>query len=289
MDEITKDPQPEVLEVVKPPQSLKSSILEFTGKALYGDTLAWMKKIPNRSVRVVVTSPPYNLRNSTGGGLHNGSGGKWEKAKLLEGYEMEEGTDNYEDAMPHEDYVHWQRKCLREMMRILRNDGAIFYNHKWRVQRGRWQDRSDIVNGLDLPVRQIIIWKRAGGVNFNTGYFLPTYEVIYLFARPGFHLAKNANALTDVWEMLQDKTNPHPAPFPVELAERCIKSVGRGVVLDPFFGSGTTGVAAENLGRPWIGIDNSRKYCAMAEKRITEERQKRELAKQGTSKIGVIP
>ena len=89
--------------------------------------------------------------------------------------------------MPHHEYVTWQKKCLSEAMRILRDDGAIFYNHKWRVQAGLMQDRADIVN--DFPIRQIIIWKRAGGFNFNPGYFVPTYEVIYLIAKPKFKLA----------------------------------------------------------------------------------------------------
>jgi site-specific DNA-methyltransferase (adenine-specific) len=59
-----------------------------------------------------------------------------------------------------------------------------FYNHKWRVQDGLLQDRQDIIR--DLPVRQIIIWKRKGGINFNPGYFLPTYEVIYLIPKTKF-------------------------------------------------------------------------------------------------------
>ena len=79
------------------------------------------------------------------------------------------------------------------MMRLLREDGAIFYNHKWRVQGGLLQDRSEIVKGF--PVRQIIIWKRDGGINFNRGYFLPTYEVIYLIAKSAFRLRSKANAI----------------------------------------------------------------------------------------------
>ncbi len=67
--------------------------------------------------------------------------------------------------MPHDEYVAWQRACLSECMRVIKDDGAIFYNHKWRVQAGLLQDRSDIVAGF--PVRQIIIWKRKGGINFN--------------------------------------------------------------------------------------------------------------------------
>ena len=81
-------------------------------------------------------------------------------------------------------YVAWQRESLTAMMRVLRNDGVIFYNHKWRVQGGLLQDRHDIVEGF--PVRQIIIWKRKGGINFNPGYFLPTYEVIYMICKPDF-------------------------------------------------------------------------------------------------------
>ncbi len=73
--------------------------------------------------------------------------------------------------MPHEEYVTWQHHCLSAMMRVLKEDGAILYNHKWRIQGDLIQDRHDIVDGF--PVRQIIIWQRADGINFNSGYFLP--------------------------------------------------------------------------------------------------------------------
>ena len=219
-----------------------------------------MSAMPAESIRLVVTSPPYNIKNSTGNGLKNGNGGKWPKAALQNGYQ------NHEDAMPHEEYVAWQRECLGGMMRLLRPDGAIFYNHKWRVQGGLLQDRSDIVAGF--PVRQIIIWERAGGINFNPGYFLPNYEVVYLITKPDFRLAPKANAMGCIWKIGQDLSNPHPAPFPVELAERCIRSVGAGPVLDPFMGSGTTAIAAEACGVEWIGIEQAAGYVDMACERI---------------------
>lgn len=225
-----------------------------------GDCIEIMNGMDPESVKLVVTSPPYNIKNSTGNGLKDGRGGKWEKAALQQGY------DTHEDAMGHDEYVRWQRDCLTAMMRVLRPDGAIFYNHKWRVQGGLLQDRHDIVEGF--PVRQIIIWQRNGGINFNKGYFLPTYEVIYLIAKPDFTLEPKANALGDVWKIPQEKKNDHPAPFPIELASRCVESVGPGLVLDPFMGSGTTAIAAESNGRPWVGIDISAKYCEMARKRI---------------------
>lgn len=231
-------------------------------KILVGDVLEKIKSIPDGSVDLVVTSPPYNLKNSTGNGMKDGRGGKWANASLLNGYA------DHADCMPHDEYVAWQRKCLNEMMRVINDEGAIFYNHKWRVQGGLLQDRQDIVSGF--PVRQILIWRRAGGINFNPGYFLPTYEVIYLIAKKGFKLAEKANAVGDVWEFPQEMSNPHPAPFPVALIDRIVKATSAEIVLDPFMGSGTTAIAAKKNGRTYIGIELSKEYAKLAEKRIKD-------------------
>lgn len=232
----------------------------FRNQFLCGNAIDIMQKLPNSCIDLIVTSPPYNLKNSTGNGMKDGRGGKWSNARLLNGYA------NYNDNMPHDEYVAWQRECLWEMMRVLKSDGAIFYNHKWRVQGGLLQDRQDIV--AEFPVRQIIIWKRKGGINFNKGYFLPTYEVIYFIANPKFELAPKANSYGDIWEFTQDMNNPHPAPFPIDLIERVITSTNAKIVLDPFMGSGTTAAAAQNQGRDFIGIDISPEYCEMAAKRL---------------------
>ncbi len=235
---------------------------DFLNSFIAGDTIEVMKQIPDESVDLIVTSPPYNLKNSTGNGMKDGRGGKWANAALVNGY------SHHNDNMPHEEYTEWQRNCLSEMLRLIPDDGAIFYNHKWRVQSGLIQDRQDIVTGF--PVRQIIIWKRKGGINFNPGYFLPTYEVIYLIAKPKFRLVKKANAHGDVWEFGQESNNKHPAPFPIGLIERIISSTKAQSILDPFMGSGTTALAAKKLGRDFIGIDISPEYCQMAEKRLAE-------------------
>tara|TARA_R110000737_G_scaffold349414_1_gene385553 strand:- start:77 stop:796 length:720 start_codon:yes stop_codon:yes gene_type:complete len=214
---------------------------------IHGDCIEAMKMIPDGSVNLIATSPPYNLKNSTGNGMKSTSpGGTW--------------------ANP---YVSWQRDCLHEMMRIIPDDGAIFYNHKWRVQNGLLQDRQDIVQGF--PVRQVIIWKRPGGINFNTGYFVPTYEVIYLIAKPEFKLAPKASSHGDVWEFTQESNNRHPAPFPLDLIKRIISSTTAKTVLDPFMGSGTTLEAAKSLNRHCIGIELSEEYCEIAVQRLQQE------------------
>ena len=230
-----------------------------------GDAVEVMDSLPAKSVDLIVTSPPYNIKNSSGNGLKCGNGGKWPRAELINGYAT------HDDAMPYEDYVRWQMHCLDSMMRVLSDDGAVFYNHKWRVQRGLIQDRREIVGGF--PVRQIIIWERNGGINFNPGYFLPTYEVIYLIAKPAFRLSKGASKLGDIWKIGQDQHNWHPAPFPVELASRCIGATNAEVVLDPFIGSGSTAIAAELNHRDWVGIDVSAEYCQKAKARIKKARE----------------
>ncbi len=242
---------------------------DFINKIICGDAVEVMRKIPSGAIDLIITSPPYNIKNSTGNGLKDGRGGKWANAALQKGYA------NYDDCMPHEEYVKWQRESLKEMIRIISDAGAIFYNHKWRVQDGLLQDRQDIMSGF--PVRQIIIWKRKGGLNFNLGYFLPTYEVIYVIAKPKFKLAPKANAHGDVWEFTQEMKNEHPAAFPVNLIDRIVSATNAKVVLDPFMGSGTTAVSAINSKRNYIGIDISPEYCEMARERVKRHQSQTKL------------
>ena len=241
-------------------------------KFICGDSLTIMKNMPDECVDLVVTSPPYNLLNSTSQSMKHKSPGKkslWPLPKISSGY-LDHG-----DCMPHEEYVSWQREVLSQIMRLIKPNGAIFYNHKWRVQNGLLQDRQDIVSGF--PVRQIIIWKKNGGMNFNKKFFLPSYEVIYLICKPDFKLADEANLFGDVWEFNAESKNSHPAPFPIPLAERIIYSTDAKIVLDPFMGSGTTAIAAKKLGRNFIGIELSKEYIILSQKRLEDAMRNRRL------------
>lgn len=228
---------------------------------IQGDAAEVMRRMTSK-FDIIVTSPPYNLQNTSGGGIKacNAPSSNWRGAPLKDGYET------HSDDMDHMDYVRWQRDCLDAMMGRLNECGAIFYNHKWRVQDGLIQDRQDIVGGF--PVRQIIIWKRPGSLNINDTYFLQDYEVIYLIANSHFRLRPKMNQFGCVWEMNPAKDNPHPAPFPVDLPARIIEATGAHSVLDPFCGSGTTLVAAKQAGIRAVGIDKSPTYCDMARERL---------------------
>jgi modification methylase len=221
-------------------------------------------------VDLVITSPPYNINNTTGGGIRGGANcGKWPKAKLINGYNFDK------DDAPQKVYLEKQRMALSSMWLRLNKDGAIFYNHKPRPQKTGLL--LPLQYGSHLPLRQIVTWQRSGGINFTNTHYLPTFEWIMIFAKENFRLAPKGNKKTDVWSFPQEFNNPHPAPFPVLLPLNILESTTAQTILDPYLGSGTTAVACERLNRHWIGIEISEKYCEIAAKRIENERKQLKL------------
>ena len=234
---------------------------------MQGDCLERMKEIPDGSVDLVFTSPPYNLGISTGGGIKSGANsGKWKKGAGTLG----KGYNSHDDAMPLEEYTKWQKEVLSKCFDKLSDTGAIYYNHKPRVQGGILQTPLDYIpDNLKGNIRQIVIWKRSGGINFSPSFYLPTHEWIIIIAKPNFRLRdKAASGAKDVWEVNQERNNPHPAPFPVELPKIALETTNAQVILDPFMGSGTTGVACANLNRSFIGIELDEEYFKIAKERI---------------------
>lgn len=241
----------------------------------HGDCGDVLPTIEAGSVDLVFTSPPYNLGVTTGGGFplghyaadaplsKRGGHGKWSGGALAAGYGA------YLDAMPPADYEAWQRSILTECWRTLSDSGAIFYNHKPRVQGGELWTPLSLNPGL--PVRQIIVWARAGGVNFSPAFYVPTHEWIVVFAKPAFRLkSKGASGVGDVWSVSQEANPDHPAPFPESLPLRAIETTPSRVVLDPFAGIGTTLTAAKRLGRKAIGIELNEHYCEVAARRLSQ-------------------
>lgn len=249
---------------------------EQDGIVIYhGDCREILPALTGGSVDLVFTSPPYNLGVTTGGGFptghysqdaplgKRGGQGKWPGAALANGY------DDYDDAMPPADYEAWQQHTLLALWRVVNDRGAIFYNHKARVQGGELWTPEKLNPGL--PLRQRIIWKRAGGINFSPSFYVPTHEVILVFAKPEWRLkSKGASGAGDVWEVPQEANPNHPAPFPERLPLTAIETTGARVVLDPFVGSGTTLVAAKRLGVRGIGIERNERYCEIAAKRLSQ-------------------
>ena len=266
-------------DIRKEEEARKTALLPFLDKIICGDSLETMKKLPDNSIDAIITSPPYNIRNS--------SGGSWKyyanrrdrlelnglfKSSLLD----KQGYDVHSDDMPYDEYVQWQKNCLAEMLRVLKPTGFIFYNHKSRVQKGLLQSRWEIVG--DFPVRQVITWWRGKLANdINDSYFFNNVEQIYFIAKQRkSYLKKGANKFGLVWQITpayDKKKYKHPAPFPIELPDRCLDSLNLtsdSIVLDPFMGGGSVALSALKHNIHYIGIDLSPGYCQMAEERIVE-------------------
>ena len=216
-------------------------------------------------VEIVFTSPPYNLGTGPGGRTGKKNNTKWERAYHPGGVGY--GYADHDDAMPLEDYELWQRSVLSALWE--HTTGAIFYNHKPRP----WQTEIWLPLRLNpgLPLRQIIVWARSGGINFNVAHYVPMYEWILLFAREGWKLRDQpASGVGDLWSVPQETRTEHPAPFPVGLPARAIETTGARSILDPFMGSGTTLRAAKDAGIRGIGIEISERYCELAVRRLAQ-------------------
>jgi modification methylase len=231
-------------------------------------------------VDLVFTSPPYNLGNTSGGGFPSkklghysdnagmkgrGGQGKWSKASADGG--LGHGYASYSDDKPHEEYIAWQKELVGLCWSQLSGDGAIYYNHKPRVLNGI------VVTPLaylpSLPIRQIVMWARAGGINFSPAFYCPTHEWIVIMAKPDFRLRdKAASGAGDVWYIPQEANPDHPAPFPLRLPMTALETTRAQTVLDPFMGSGTTGVACVKKGRSFVGIEIDEGYFDLACERI---------------------
>lgn len=223
-----------------------------------GDATKLIQAVPDESVDVIITSPPYNLGSRYAGASDKAIQGKW--GRVIQ-------YDDYQDNMPEAEYRDWQRFMLCQFWRVIKPTGAIFYNHRPRIQDGQVWDRFDLIPA-GINKRQVIIWKRPKGHNFNEGYFVPSYEWLFLLAKPGYKLNPGCSGFGDVWEF-PPAQNEHPAPFPLALPLRAIASSANcRVVLDPFMGSGTTAEAAITEGCNFIGFELTEKWVKYANERL---------------------
>ena len=229
------------------------------------DCLETMARIPDNSIDLIVTSPPYNK------GFYANKNAKQSKVwNTLNGRKI--AYDSFSDDMFPEDYEEWQKAVISECIRILKPSGSLFYNHKDIIYKGlivppKWV--------YDFKVRQQIIWDRQSSCMIDPHYFMPANEWIYWIVKDEkkvFFDKEKSSFRTNIWRMNVDK-NPHPAPFPYIMAANIINCCSKegDIVYDPFMGSGTTALACVKLGRHYIGSEISEKYVSMANEKIKIE------------------
>lgn len=215
---------------------------------------------------IVVTSPPYNMGLVPGG---NGRG-MYRPGASTKGGRFREGYDgSHDDAMPQDEYDDWQRRVLDLLWQVIPGDGAIFYNHRQRVEHGRVR----LPLGMDfgIPLRQVITWDRKTGIGPNLRHFCSVAEWVFLFAKDDFRLTSHsASGGGDIWRlgMAREKFG-HPAPFPVALPAHAIATSRARSVLDPYAGTGTTLLAATLAAIPSVGIEKYEAYCEVIANRLS--------------------
>ena len=217
-----------------------------------GNCLEFMRSIPNRCIKTILTSPPYNIGNMRSG--NNVSFGTYDGNDMLEA-----------------DYQEWQLTVLQECYRILADDGHLFYNHKIRIRNGMAIHPMEWLLKSPFILKQEIIWDQGGTACFDHIRFYPVTERIYWLTKSARTQLRNTLKLTDVWDIHQGtprKDRGHIAVMPVKIAKRCLISVPDGLVFDPFMGSGTTAIAALSFGREYIGCEISEAYCELARRNI---------------------
>ena len=234
-----------------------------------GDCLEYLKTLEPGSVDAVVTSPPYNQKICTF--RPSGMQKNWRWANKI--------SSGYSDNLPEDNYRAWQKEILTELFRVTADGGSCFYNHKCRWRDGKLLHPIDIVRDSPWEIRQELIWRRDGSLTMNARMFAPCDERIYWLRKGRHHWNQSSVGFMSVWNLNSVKSEDHACAFPIDIPTRSIEATTQpgDTILDPFMGSGTTGVACVRTGRNFIGCEIDPGYYAIAQRRIADEQAKTAL------------
>jgi site-specific DNA-methyltransferase (adenine-specific) len=227
-------------------------------------------------VDVAITSPPYNKAGYEGFIRKRHDKDSWNQRNV------DYGDNPENDFMPEEDYKKQQISILNLLWDSLTDDGSLFYNHKIRVANHKASHPIEWILKSNFVFRQQLIWDRSNSPAVAPIRFLPTTELIFWLTKkqqqPNFVRSQELEFKGEVWKFMAENNPLHPAPFPQNLPTNILKNIkGNIVVLDPYMGSGTTGVAAVQMGRKFIGIEREQKYFDIACQRIDAAQRQEKL------------
>lgn len=211
-------------------------------KLMQGDCLELMKEIPDGSVDLVLTDPPYGMNFQS----HR--------------------RKNVYAKISNDSNLDWLDKFIEECERIMKDNTAIYMFCSWHNV-----DKFKAAFDKRFRLKNIIVWcKNNHGSGDLKAAYAPRYEFV-LYGHKGRRTFEEKR-YDDV--LFFDKTGNkiHPTEKPTDLLELFIRNSSKSAetVLDPFMGGGSTGVACVNTGRHFIGIELDKNYFEIAQKRIEE-------------------
>lgn len=219
-----------------------------------GDCLELLAQVPTGSVDLIVTDPPYQIDSTKGGG---GIGRKMK---------------NTQDELAEKGIVSgFDGRILNEMMRVCKVPNIYL-----------WCNAKQIPMYLDFFVKKhkcnfdILVWVKTNAVPAFSNKYLTDKEYCLYFRRGGYCKPTDYGHARTAWfqpiNLKDKKMYNHPTIKPLNIIETLVANSSRegDMVLDPFMGSGTTGVACANLGRDFVGIELKEDYFRTAEQRIQE-------------------
>ena len=271
IQQIRRSDAPGVSAPVLPPADGSSALP--TGQILVGDCIAHMRALPPASVDLIFADPPYNLQ--LGGDLSR-----------PDGSHVDAVTDDWDKFDSLDAYDAFTRAWLAEARRVLKPTGALWvigsYHNIFKVGAA--------VQDLGFWILNDVIWVKANPMpNFKGTRFTNAHETLiwasmgerarYTFNYRSMKTLNDELQMRSDWEfpicggperLRKDGHKVHPTQKPEALLYRLLLATTRpgDVVLDPFFGTGTTGAVAKRLGRRWLGIEREPAYVEAAHARI---------------------
>ena len=238
----------------------------YINKVIQGDCLEVMKGIPDKSVDMIFTSPPYNMRTR----IRNGKYTTREKSE-----HFSKKYKYFDDALPIDEFYLFHKNCIIEMLRISK---IVIYN--FQIVTGSKEAFLKIVGDFNKDIKDIIIWDKGfGQPAMHEKVLNSSYEMLLVMEddKKCGRVIQNSTfkrgELQNILRIGRGKkiSDIHSACFPEELAETIIKNFSKenDIVLDPFAGSGTTLKMAKKNNRNYIGIEIAPEYIDIINKRLS--------------------
>jgi site-specific DNA-methyltransferase (adenine-specific) len=231
---------------------MKRRLGPFHEDTLYeGNALTLLPQIPGGSVDLIVTDPPFAIDFKAQRLNYNRTG-----SNVLEGYQ----------EIPEEEYGEFTRRWIAETARVLSPAGSMYIFSGWNRLR-------DILEGIDeagLTTINHLIWKYQFGVFTKKKYVTSHYHILFVVKNPKqYTFNKIDHYPEDVWVINREYWKGRkktPTKLPSELVKKILSysSNPGDLVLDPFLGSGTVAVVAQQQGRHFLGFEVVPEYCAFA-------------------------